>query len=200
MKSLRIVKTILKKRINSVLSAAQRGVCISRVCRIFQISRSSYYNAQKETEKVLADEELILQIEEIQQKYAFTIGRRRMTSLLQRRFGVTVGECQTAVMRKFGLLAKIRQIRKARMTTRHAVKNGLPENILNRNFTCTEPCMLFAKRRFRKNRCELEACRVPIAIGLSCPFLTLECSIDSCISLFLYFVFCILCRASGVLF
>ena len=82
----------------------------------------------------------MLQIEEIQQKYAFTIGRRRMTSLLQKRFGVTVGECQAArVMRKFGLLAKIRQIRKARMTTRHAVKNGLPENILNRNFTCTEP-------------------------------------------------------------
>ena len=79
-------------------------------------------------------------IEAIQKKYAFTIGRRRMTTLLDKLYGVRIGECQAGrLMRQFGLKAKTRQIRKARMCTRKALKEGLPDNILDRNFICNVP-------------------------------------------------------------
>ena len=105
-----------------------------------RIPRSTFYAAQETTPKQLREEVLVKQIAEIQNEYFFTIGRRRMGTLLKRRFGISV--CETTlqrVMSRHCLTAQIRQTRKAKPHAGKATKQSLPENLLNREFQADKP-------------------------------------------------------------
>lgn len=67
-----------------------------------RIPRSTFYATQETTPKQLREEALVKQIAEIQNEYFFTIGRRRMGTLLNRRFGISV--CETDVVLIFWTL------------------------------------------------------------------------------------------------
>ena len=60
-----------------------------------QIPRSTFYATQEATPRQLKEDALAEQIEAIQNEYFFTIGRRRMGTLLKRRFGISV--CETTL-------------------------------------------------------------------------------------------------------
>lgn len=77
------------------------------------IARSSFYASRKETAKQVKDRELVEKIAAIQNEYAYTIGRRRMGTLLQQRYGIK--PCETTLQRLVsanGLGARIRRARK----------------------------------------------------------------------------------------
>ena len=104
------------------------------------IPRSMFYAAQETTPKQLREEVLVKQIAEIQKEYFFTIGRRRMGTLLKRRFGISV--CETTIQRVMSrhcLTARIRQTRKAKPHAGKATKQSLPENLLDREFRAGKP-------------------------------------------------------------
>ena len=105
-----------------------------------EIPRSTFYATQETTPKQVKDEALVKQIKEIQNEYFFTIGRRRMGTLLKRRFGITV--CETTLQRlmsRHGLTARIRQVRKAKPHAGKATQQQLPDNLLDRKFQADKP-------------------------------------------------------------
>ena len=104
------------------------------------LPRSTFYASKKTTGKQAKDAELVRQITEIQNKYFYTIGRRRMGSLLKRRFGTEA--CETTlqrVMNRHHLGALIRRTRKARPQAGKATQQQLPDNMLNRQFCADKP-------------------------------------------------------------
>lgn len=104
------------------------------------IARSSFYSQQKPTLKKVKDTELSKKIEQIQKAYFFTIGRRRMGTLLQKEFGIDVGEGQIhRVMKTHHLSAQIRQMKKTKPHAGKAYQGSLPENILDRQFEADAP-------------------------------------------------------------
>jgi len=109
--------------------------------------------AQETTPKQLREEVLVKQIAEIQNEYFFTIGRRRMGTLLKRRFGISV--CETTlqrVMSRHCLTARIRQTRKAKPHAGKATKQSLPENLLNREFQAVKWYGIFGLPSVQKIR------------------------------------------------
>ncbi len=79
-------------------------------------------------------------IESIQQKCFYIIGRRRMVSRLKQVNGITLGESQIGrLMRTYDVKAKIRQIRKTRFVNKNILREGLPGNLLNRQFHASRP-------------------------------------------------------------
>jgi putative transposase len=109
------------------------------ICKVMQIPRSTLYSHRHKTKAQTADEDKASVIRRIQARCGFTIGRRRMSAQMKRE-GISMGESQChRLMQKFGLQARIRQIRKTRPYTRHPLKDGLPDNILDRNFRADIP-------------------------------------------------------------
>lgn len=105
-----------------------------------KLSRSTFYASQKTTLKQSKGVDLVEKITAIQNDFFFTIGRRRMGTLLQRRFGISV--CETTlqrVMSRHSLSARIRQVRKAKPQAGRACKQDLPDNLLNRKFQADKP-------------------------------------------------------------
>ncbi len=63
-----------------------------------------------------------------------------MGTLLERKFGIAIGECQVQrIMSKFKLTAITRQVRKAKPQAGKATKEQLPDNVLNRKFQADKP-------------------------------------------------------------
>lgn len=108
------------------------------------VPRSSFYAAKKPSEAKLRDRDLADHIAQIQQKYFFTIGRRRMGTLLKKLHGIDVGTTRLQrVMSLYGLTAKIRQVRKAKPHAGKATQLELPPNELNREFKANKPYQRF---------------------------------------------------------
>lgn len=104
------------------------------------VARSSYYFQKKATQKKLQDDDLAEKIAHIQQSFFFTIGRRRMPSLLKKEFDIDVGESQTQrIMSTYRLSARIRQVRKVKPYAGKAYQGTLPDNVLNREFEAQAP-------------------------------------------------------------
>ena len=79
------------------------------------LSRSTFYASQKTTPAQIKTDELAEKISEVRSSCFFTIGRRRMGAVLHKRYGIEV--CETTlqrVMSRRGLIARIRQVRKAK--------------------------------------------------------------------------------------
>ena len=104
------------------------------------IAQSTFYAARKPTDRQIEEDRLAEKIAQIQSEFFFTIGRRRMGSLLKRRCGIDA--CETTlqrVMAKHGLSARIRQVRKGKPQAGKATKLDLPGNVLNREFSADKP-------------------------------------------------------------
>ena len=109
------------------------------MCSVFQVSRSGYYawRKQPESRKRREDDALSKVITEIHEESRKIYGSPKIHGELQKR-GIRCGQNRVArLMRKDGLRAKI--IRKFKATTNS--KHDLPvaPNLLNREFTQTEP-------------------------------------------------------------
>jgi putative transposase len=112
---------------------------VSVMCSVFQVSRSGYYAwlKQPESRKRRADAVLSKVIAEIHEESNRIYGSPKIHGELQNR-GIRCGRKRVArLMRKDGLRAKI--IRKFKATTNS--KHDLPvaPNLLNREFTQTQP-------------------------------------------------------------
>lgn len=105
-----------------------------------KLARSSFYSSQKPSKVENREQELVQTIRKIQTEHFYTIGRRRMGTLVQRYAGCSVGESRLQrLMSKYGLRAKIRQIRQCKPCSSRVRREGLPGNILNRDFCAQEP-------------------------------------------------------------
>lgn len=104
------------------------------------IARSTFYEARKVSPAKQKDRELADAVAQIQQRCFFTIGRRRMGTLLRKQFGMSVGETRLQrVMSRYGLTARIRQVRRAKPCAGKATTKSLPGNMLNREFRSEHP-------------------------------------------------------------
>ena len=129
-----------KKRIDAATRANQKGLSIVRVCRLMGVARSSFYHKQKPSVRDTRDKQLAQWIESIEQKFFFTVGRRRMGTLIKREFGQDVSEGRIQrVMKKYHLGAQIRRIRTPKPHAGKAYQSSLPPNLLNRDFRADKP-------------------------------------------------------------
>ncbi len=104
------------------------------------LARSSFYHQRKVSQKKLQDADLSEKIAHIQNTFFFTIGRRRMSPLLKKEFGIDVGESQIQrIMKTYRLSARIRRIRKVKPYAGKAYQGTLPNNVLNRQFEAASP-------------------------------------------------------------
>lgn len=133
-------KDELKKRIAATVRAHEKGLSVAHACRLMGLSRSTFYASQKTTPAQIKTDELAEKISEVQSSCFFTIGRRRMGAVLHKRYGIEV--CETTlqrVMSRRGLIARIRQVRKAKPCAGKATRQQLPDNLLNREFQADRP-------------------------------------------------------------
>lgn len=72
------------KKLSATTYAFEKGIGMSKARHVLNANRTTYYNSLKKTNKEVSDATVSGIIETIQKKYAFTIGRRRMTTLLDK--------------------------------------------------------------------------------------------------------------------
>jgi transposase InsO family protein len=126
--------SLTKQEEFSFIAAFENNFSITTLISITNVSRSGYYKWKKEKGKRIRDyqdQELFSLIHEVFQASRGTYGKKRIKAALLRQHGVTMNhKCIARIMRKFGLVCKIRQKRFKRNSQPH----GTIENILNRNF------------------------------------------------------------------
>lgn len=109
------------------------------MCRFFHLARSSFYQAQQPTAAQQSEQALAEKIAVIQKQYFFTIGRRRMGTLLQRKYALTASETKLQrIMNKYQLGAKIRQVRQVKPGAKKGNHADLA-HILQRDFQADKP-------------------------------------------------------------
>ncbi len=110
---------------------------IEAMCKVFEVSRSGYYDWRKRQEQTPKDQWLVDLIIECQQKCKQTYGIRRVRRWLQRQKGKTVNlKAILRIMRKLNLLSQIRR-RKPYRHYQEAVHKY--PNLLNRQFNQEKP-------------------------------------------------------------
>lgn len=115
---------------------------IEAMCKVFEVSRSGYYDWRKRQEEVPKDKWLVDLIIECQQRSKQTYGIRRVRRWLQRQKGKNVNlKAILRIMRKLNLLSQIRR----RKPYRHyqEVAHKYP-NLLNRQFEQKKPNQFWA--------------------------------------------------------
>lgn len=130
-----------KKKILRTFAAGERaGLSVTLMLKELRVPRTNYYRWLKNPDGK-KEPELIQRIKEIQESNNFNIGAKRMAQLLKNE-GLTVNHKHVArIMSENGLHAK-QKLRKHpkdyyRKKKRQAAE--LPDNVLKRNFTATEP-------------------------------------------------------------
>ena len=110
---------------------------IEAMCKIFEVSRSGYYDWRRRQEQVPKDQWLVDLIVECQEKCKQTYGIRRVRRWLQRQKGKVVNlKAILRIMRKLNLLSQIRR-RKPYRHYQEAVHKY--PNLLNRQFEQGKP-------------------------------------------------------------
>ena len=110
---------------------------IEAMCKIFEVSRSGYYDWRRRQEQVPKDQWLVDLIVECQEKCKQTYGIRRVRRWLQRQKGKVVNlKAILRIMRKLNLLSQIRR-RKPYRHYQEAVHKY--PNLLNRQFDQGKP-------------------------------------------------------------
>ena len=121
----------------AAIFANKEKYSICELCRYFQVSRSGYYDWQKQKDNPDKDEELGRLIRECQRQTKQTYGYRRVKLWLLRKAGIVVNsKAVLRVMNKYGLLAEIRRPRPLHLRQQ---KLTVYENKLNRDFTSIAP-------------------------------------------------------------
>ena len=112
---------------------------VEKMCRILQVSRSSYYTWKKRGKSMRekANERLVLKIKGIHEKSRKTYGSPRITVAL-RASGIRCGKNRIArLMRENGIVAKTK--RRFKITTDSKHKLPISPNLLNQDFTADAP-------------------------------------------------------------
>lgn len=112
---------------------------VERMCRTLQVSRSGYYDWRKRgvSNRTKANRRLLKSIDDAMQKSRRTYGSPRITAELNAQ-GIKCSKNRVArIMQKNGIRAKTK--RKFKATTNSKHKFPVAANILNRQFSATEP-------------------------------------------------------------
>ena len=110
---------------------------IEAMCKVFEVSRSGYYDWRKRQDRTPKDQWLVDLIIECQQKCKQTYGIRRVRRWLQRQKGKVVNlKAILRIMRKLNLLSQIRR-RKPYRNYQEAVHKY--PNLLKRQFDQAKP-------------------------------------------------------------
>jgi putative transposase len=112
---------------------------VTLLLRVTHVSRSGFYKWKKERDhriREIRDEELYHLIAEIFAESRGTYGKKRIKAALLKRHGLIVNhKCIARIMRKYGLVCKIRQKKFKKRKQPHAHIS----NILNRDFQAHQP-------------------------------------------------------------
>ena len=110
---------------------------IEAMCKVFEVSRSGYYDWRKRQDKTPKDQRLVDLIVECQQKCKQTYGIRRVRRWLMRQTGKAVNlKAIHRIMRKLNLLSQIRRRKPYRHYQEAVYKYP---NLLNRQFNQAKP-------------------------------------------------------------
>ena len=110
---------------------------IEAMCKVFEVSRSGYYDWRKRQDRRSKDQWLVDLIVECQQKCRQTYGIRRVRRWLMRQTGKAVNlKAILRIMRKLNLLSQIRRRKPYRHYQEAVYKYP---NLLNRQFNQTKP-------------------------------------------------------------
>ena len=109
---------------------------VSVMCKFFEVSRSGYYNFVNRMGKPEHDTELAKKIKECQNKTDNTYGYRRVWKWLKNQNIKRNPKTVLRVMKKYGLLSKIRRHRK-RVNLGQQIHRY--ENLLKRQFRADRP-------------------------------------------------------------
>ena len=112
---------------------------VQRMCKVLNVSSSGYYSWRNRvpSERKMANQEIVKQIETIHQESYETYGSPRIHKELQEN-GVECGENRVArLMQIHDIRAK--QSKKRKLTTKANKKHPKASNLLDREFTATRP-------------------------------------------------------------
>ena len=110
---------------------------VEAMCKVFEVSRSGYYDWRKRQDKTPKDQWLVDLIVECQQKCKQTYGIRRVRRWLQRQKGKVVNlKAILRIMRKLDLLSQVRR-RKPYRNYQETIHKY--PNLLNRQFDQAKP-------------------------------------------------------------
>lgn len=119
-------------------------MCISKLCKIANVSKSCYY---KWLNKKIAnqDTEIIEIIKKVYWANNGKFGYRRITMELRRKFNLIINHKKVLrIMQDIGLKSKIRKQKKHSKIQRKNEKWTIAENLLNSNFKVNEPNKIFS--------------------------------------------------------
>ncbi|WP_240800365.1 IS3 family transposase [Streptomyces sp. ICN441] len=117
----------------------ERGLGVDPVCRVLDLSPSTYFARKKRPKSVrrLRDQQLMPLIEEIHAESGATYGARRITRALRRK-GIEAARCTVErLMRELGIEGVIRGQR--RRTTVPEPSAPRPPDLVDRDFTASRP-------------------------------------------------------------
>jgi putative transposase len=127
----------------SFIAALEKNFPVTLLIQLTTVSRAGYYKWKKEKGQRIRDfqdQELFSLIHEVFQASRGTYGKKRIKAALLRQHGLIINhKCISRIMRKFGLVCRIRQKRFKRNTQPH----GSFRNILNRDFNANKPGVKF---------------------------------------------------------
>jgi putative transposase len=127
----------------SFIAALEKNFPVTLLIQLTTVSRAGYYKWKKEKGQRIRDfqdQELFSLIHEVFQASRGTYGKKRIKAALLRQHGLIINhKCISRIMRKFGLVCRIRQKRFKRNTQPH----GSIRNILNRDFNANKPGVKF---------------------------------------------------------
>jgi putative transposase len=129
----------MKQEEFSFIAAFEKDFPVTLLIQITTVSRAGYYKWKKEKGQRIRDfqdQELFSLIHEVFQASRGTYGKKRIKAALLRQHGLIINhKCISRIMRKYGLVCKIRQKRFKRSAQPH----GTFQNILNRDFYSAKP-------------------------------------------------------------
>ena len=113
------------------------------MCKVFQVSRSGYYEYLEGSvcKRAQENENLLMLIQKVHQKSKQRYGSPRIYEALKAK-QVAVSRPRVARLMKQAQL-KARMKRRFKATTDSKHQYAVSENLLNRNFTATGPCQVW---------------------------------------------------------
>ncbi len=115
----------------------QTKYTIREMCQYFTVSRSGYYRWVGQIDAADKDADLATLIEDFHRKTGGTYGYRRVQLWLSRTEGRQVNH--KAILRVMNKTNQLSRVRRRRSWIRYAPKTNRFPNVLNRNFSATQP-------------------------------------------------------------
>ena len=120
-----------------------------RLCAIAGVSRCGYYKyLQSNSGKDVEDKKINSLIVEIQEKYHFSIGYRKMIALLEKETSKRYGTKRIRRIMKRNNLQSVVRAKKYSdevYIRRRKLREDLPQDLINRNFFALEPYRRFVE-------------------------------------------------------